>query len=188
MTSGSAVPGQRPRRCRLRPGRATASLVLPAAALAAWEGTVERLSLPSRSSVGALIGVAVVGAAVAGRSRQRATTSGWARGALDAAVRAVAGRGTRPGRLAVAGLLGWTTLVLATIGWDLNSFVHQVQSLPTLSRLFGDVTREAWGRGLVFAAWLGLGAYLAAGWRRRGAARLPPAGRPEGPRRARTRA
>lgn len=57
-------------------------------------------------------------------------------------------------------------LALATIGWDLNSFLHELHSLPTLSRLVGDVTRHRWGRGLTFGAWVALGAYLAAGWRR----------------------
>jgi len=60
----------------------------------------------------------------------------------------------------------WVLLVLAVIGWDLNSFAHQAHDLPTLSYLIGRVTRWRWGRGTFFAAWLALGVGLAAGRRR----------------------
>ncbi len=74
----------------------------------------------------------------------------------------------------------WIVLVLAAIGWDLNSFVHQSHDLPTLSSIFGHVTSSRAGRAAVFALWLTLGAHpggrlaataVSAGRRRLGRAR-----------------
>jgi hypothetical protein len=59
----------------------------------------------------------------------------------------------------------WSVLVAATVGWDLVSFVVQSHTLPTLSYFIGRVTRYRVGKGVVFALWLSLGGYLAAGWR-----------------------
>jgi len=136
-------------------------------ALIAWEGTLQRFSAPSRWSVGSVIGVTVILSALVGRGRQRTTSTGWARRAAAVVAgwrpRAVAG----PPLTAVIGTVVWVALVAATIGWDLNSFVHEAHELPTLSRLFGGATDRMWGRALVFAAWVGLGGYLAVGARRR---------------------
>jgi hypothetical protein len=54
--------------------------------------------------------------------------------------------------------------VLAVVGWDLNSFAHQAHDLPTLSYYTGRITRFAWGRALVFAAWLAAGVGIAVGY------------------------
>jgi hypothetical protein len=161
----------------------TWSLVPVGAALAAWEGTLERFSVPSEASVGAVILLLSATAILTGRSRQRAPSARWVRDAVDWAVRAVGPRGARPAGRAVLGVVGWTVLIAATIGWDLHSFVAQAHSLPTLSRLFGDVTRHGWGRGAMFAVWLGLGTYLSVGWRRTRSTPGAPAGcldRPDG--------
>jgi hypothetical protein len=65
----------------------------------------------------------------------------------------------------VVAVVLWAALVAATVGWDLVSFVFQSHDLPTLSYFIGQVTRYRIGRGVVFAVWLSLGGYLAAGWR-----------------------
>ena len=101
-----------------------------------------------------MIGATAVGAVVAGRGRQRSPSVTW----LVGAARSIGAGRRRP--LFAAGVAAWTLLILAVIGWDLNSFVHQAHDLPTLSYLFGRVTRWTWGRALVFAAWLSAGAGL----------------------------
>ncbi|HTX62510.1 MAG TPA: hypothetical protein VMD28_02650 [Acidimicrobiales bacterium] len=133
------------------------------AAFAAWEGVQGRFSVASHASILAAVGVVLALALIAGRGRQRTHSAAWTRRML---------RGFRApflrGRLrtaAVAGGLVWVLLIAATIGWDAASFARQRHALPTLSRLFGDVTDHDWGRALVFAAWLVLGLYLAVGWR-----------------------
>jgi hypothetical protein len=136
-------------------------------ALAAWEGTLSRQSAAAHWSVGAGIAAALALAVVAGRGRQAAASRRW----LTHAVRAVGGRWPRPGY--ATGIAVWVVLILAVIGWDLNSFAHQARDLPTLSYEFGRVTRWHWGRALVFAGWAALGVLLAAGRLR---ARWPPAG------------
>lgn len=150
-----------------RPGlRAVAAwslLALVLGALSAWEGTLFRDSTAAHWSVGGAIAVAIVGGGLAGKGRQRTPSSAW----LSGAAQAVAGYRRHP-PTEVAGVVVWVVLVLAVIGWDLNNFVHQSHYLPTLSRLIGNVTRFDWGRGIVFAGWMGLGAYVAFGWRRTG--------------------
>ena len=159
-----------PRRAGV-PGRwaapATVAIGLGALALSAWEGTVVQSSARAHASVLAVIGVTLATAGLVGRRQQRRRSADWARRA--GAVLDPGGR-RRPVAL-VVGTVAWVVLVAATIGWDLNSFVHQAHDLPTLSRLVGDVTRHDWGRALVFAAWLALGAYLAMGGRQRAGAR-----------------
>ena len=154
------------------PGRsaapATVAIGLGALALSAWEGTLVQSSARAHASVLAVIGVTLATAALVGRRQQRQRSTDLARRA--GAVLDPGGGGQRPAAL-VVGTVAWVVLVAATIGWDLNSFVHQAHDLPTLSRLVGDVTRHDWGRALVFAAWLALGTYLAMGGRRRAGAR-----------------
>ncbi len=169
-----------PRRAGV-PGRwaapATVAIGLGALALSAWEGTVVQSSARAHASVLAVIGVTLATAGLVGRRQQRRRSADWARRA--GAVLDPGGR-RRPVAL-VVGTVAWAVLVAATIGWDLNSFVHQAHDLPTLSRLVGDVTRHDWGRALVFAAWLALGAYLAMGGRRRAGARRPARSTGAGP-------
>jgi hypothetical protein len=107
------------------------------------------------------VGTTIAGVALAtlvvGRGRQRTTTVAW----LADAGRAAVGWRERPGY--AAGIAVWAALLLATVGWDLNSFAHQAHDLPTLSYFTGRVTRFAWGRALLFAAWLAAGVGIAAG-------------------------
>lgn len=139
-------------------------VVAALAALSGWEATLSRYSTPAHWGVLAVIAAAVLGALVAGRRRQRMHTLDWV-GVLGRALGGPASwRQPWPAPL-VAGAIIWTALAAAAIGWDLYSFLVQAHQLPTLSRLFGDVTDRAWGRGLVFAAWAALGCYLAVGWR-----------------------
>ena len=154
------------RSARVRRWTTAAAACAAAAAFSAWEGTLGRYSSPAHASVLAVIAAALVTAAVAGHGRQRRRSADWARGVLRALADGAAA--ARRGSLAprAAGALVWTAVAAATIGWDANSFARRSHALPTLSRLVGDVTDHQWGRALVFAAWLALGAYLAAGWRR----------------------
>lgn len=132
--------------------------------LAVWEGMQVRQSAAAHWSVAVVIVVSVVAAVVAGWGRQRATTRAW----LAAGGRAIGRRRSAP--LYAAGVVVWVLLILAVIGWDLNSFVHQAHDLPTLSYYVGRVTRWRWGRALVFATWLAAGVGLVTGclgWRQR---------------------
>jgi len=96
------------------------------------------------------------GAAVAlGRGRQRERTRPWlARNLLFIRT------WRTQSRAAVVAALVWTILIAGVVVWDLVSFVCQSHSLPTLSYVIGHVTRYPLGRGLLFAAWLGIGATL----------------------------
>lgn len=149
--------------------------------LAAWEGVLRQDDAEAHWSVLAVIAAVLVTAAVAGRGRQRRRSIAWARRGGSAVLHPISAAGLRargrpgegsfpgPGRRPaslVAGTVAWTVLIAATIGWDLYSFAAQAHGLPTLSRLFGDVTVHPVGRAVVFAGWLALGAYLAAGGRR----------------------
>lgn len=144
---------------------AFALAALAGLALSSWEGTLRQSDAVSHWSVLSLIGVTLAAAAAAGRGRQRSPSAAWARHGITTLGGELGGSRRRPGRVVAASAV-WAVLIMATIGWDLNSFVHQAHDLPTLSRLFGDVTEHAWGRALLFAGWLALGAYLAVGWRR----------------------
>lgn len=138
-------------------------LLVPAGAalvgFAWWEGGEPWPSLGARASVLPVICAAFVLAVAAGRHRQQQSTALWAR----SAVRAVAG--WRRHTAYAAGVVVWTALILAFMGWDANSFAHQTHDLPTLSYLFGRVTRFWWGRSLVFLGWVLLGCWLATGRR-----------------------
>jgi hypothetical protein len=152
---------------------------LACAAFVAWEGVQGRYSAASHVSILAVIGVMLLSALVWGRGRQRKGSWTWVRDAFPA-LRAVFVAG-RVRTAVVAGALVWAMLIVATIGWDATSFIEQRHDLPTLSRLFGDVTDHDWGRAVVFAAWLVVGVYLAFGSRvpLRGPSVGP--GRPGGP-------
>jgi hypothetical protein len=63
-------------------------------------------------------------------------------------------------RSAVVSALVWALLIGGVVAWDLVSFIFASHDLPTLSYFIGHVTRYAVGRGLLFAVWLGVGAYL----------------------------
>jgi hypothetical protein len=62
-------------------------------------------------------------------------------------------------------IVTWCVLIAAIVAWDVISFIFQAHALPTLSYFIGHVTRDRIGRGLTFAVWLSLGAYLALRWR-----------------------
>lgn len=147
--------------------RGAGGLAVALAAFAGWEATLGRFSLEGRVGVGAAIGAALLLALATGRGRQRKPSATWAADGGRAAWAALRAQGPARAPAAVlAGLGLWVVVVLGTIGWDVTSVVRQLPSLPTLSRLVGDVTRHDWGRGLLVGAWGALGAYLAAGWRR----------------------
>jgi len=116
-----------------------------------WEGLQNRSSPSSRVSVLCTIAVVVVMAAVAGARRQPLTSRTWLQNAKASAVR------WRESRSYTIGVIVWLLIFFAIVGWDLNSFVHEVHDLPTLSYLIGRITRMHWGRALLFACWLGAG-------------------------------
>jgi hypothetical protein len=62
-----------------------------------------------------------------------------------------------PGHTRTSVVLGWLVVIGAVVAWDLVSFVVQAHDFPTLSYLFGRVTRFRIGRAGVFLAWLALG-------------------------------
>jgi len=144
------------------------AIVAAAAALSAWEGSLWRDQPSAHWSVAACIAGTAALALLAGHGRQRMTSVEW----LAEAWRS----GTDPARRRSTygrGVTVWAILVAAAIAWDLTSFAAQVHDLPTLSYFAGHVTAHHWGRSLVFAAWLALGAYLALAWRTAGRARRP---------------
>jgi hypothetical protein len=141
-----------------------ASLLLAAAliALCIWVAGRSRGDASAQWSVAVVIGAAFGAAAVLGQGRQGQTGSAFA---ADNArwVR----HWRRQPRAQVVAVAVWTALLLAVVAWDLVSFAAQAHAYPTLSYFIGRVTRYPVGRGLVFALWLGLGGYLAAGRRAR---------------------
>ncbi len=126
-----------------------------------WEGGLHRDQAAAHWSVLSVIALWIVGAVVLGAGRQVAASGAWVRGPLSLRHHLA----EEPGPTLAAVI--WTLLVLAVIGWDLNSFVHQSYDLPTLSRLLGHVTAGHLGRAAVCFGWVGLGGVLALGWRRR---------------------
>lgn len=143
------------------------------AAFVGWEGLQGRYSTASHASIAGAIAAVLVLAVAAGSGRQRQRSGAWLRGAARGLRGLSTGgdphraqRAGALGRAQRASALGWVLLIAVTVVWDVATFVAQRRSLPTLSRLFGDVTGHEWGRALVFAGWLALGLYLSLGWRR----------------------
>lgn len=143
--------------------RTLAASVLAAAgaAFSGWEGTLGRDSTAAHLSVLVTIALGFAAAVLAGRGRQLEPSLAWARGPFGLR------RHLAEDRTGTLGALVWTLLVLAVIGWDLNSFVRQSHAVPTLSTIFGHLSAHAAGRAALFAGWLLLGGALALGWRRR---------------------
>jgi hypothetical protein len=131
-----------------------------AAALSAWQAQLSRDSPGAHWGVGLLVLAALATAIVLGRRRQRQTTRTWVAGTMRT-IRAWRSQPTS----AIVSVLIWTIVIGGFVGWDLVSFVEQSHALPTLSYFIGHVTRYRIGRGLVFALWLGVGAYIVAGYR-----------------------
>lgn len=132
-------------------------------ALSGWVGTLSRTDVGSGAAVLSAVGAALAVAVVAGRDRQRSSTSEWLASAGRGALRR---RASTPGAW-TAGLV-WVALIAATVGWDLYALFAASSGLPTLSRLIGAVTAHRAGRAAVFAGWLVLGVVVALGWRRPG--------------------
>lgn len=126
---------------------------------AIWEGFQSRFSFSSRSSVLTAIGVVIVVASAAGVRRHALRSRAWLSNALASI------RSWKKSRMYAFGSAVWVLLLLAAVGWDLNSFVHEVHYLPTLSFLIGRITRLRWGRALLFGIWLAAGTGLAFGHR-----------------------
>jgi hypothetical protein len=101
----------------------------------------------------------LVACVVAGRGRQRQRSATWLESSARAATTAL-----RHGRVSL-GVLAWVALVLAAVASDLTFLLLHSPDAPTLSRLIGAVTALPAGRGLLFAAWLGAGSWIALGWR-----------------------
>jgi hypothetical protein len=129
-----------------------AALVL---ALSAWQSQLSRDSEGAHWGVALLIVTGFGAALVLGRGRQSQTTRRWVARTVHF-VRIWRSQS----RSAVVSALVWSLLIGGVVAWDLVSFVFQSHHLPTLSYFIGHVTRYAVGRGLFFAAWLGVGAYL----------------------------
>jgi hypothetical protein len=134
---------------------AYAVLAVVVLALSAWQAELSRHSSAAHWSVALLIVIGFGAALVLGRGRQSQTTRRW----LAQNMHLVRTWRTRP-RSAVVSALVWAVLIGGVVAWDLVSFVFQSHDLPTLSYFIGHVTRYAVGRGLLFAVWLGVGAYL----------------------------
>jgi hypothetical protein len=138
-----------------------AAALVAGAGLAWWEGGLSRDQASAHYSVLAVIGLGFLTMALGGRGRQAMPSSQWARSPLSLH------RHLATDRAGTLAAVTWTVLVLAAIGWDLNSFVHQRHDLPTLSSIIGHLTSSHAGRAVVFFGWLVLGGALALGWRRR---------------------
>ncbi len=147
-----------------RTGRSVAAVVTVVTAAAAgfawWEGGLHRWSAAAHWSVAAVVIAVLLAAVVLGVGRQRQHSGEWLRQAARSTrtwVRRPTLRGT--------GAAVWVVLLAAVVAWDLHSFLRQSHDLPTLSRLFGAVTRFHWGRALVFLGWLAAGAAVVVGGR-----------------------
>jgi hypothetical protein len=110
--------------------------------------------------VALLVGVALVTAIVLGRGRQRRSSGAWIALSADW----IQHWRTQPRSLRTV-VIVWTALVVAVVGWDLVNFIVQSHALPTLSYFIGRLSRYQVGRGVLFALWLVIGAYLVAAGR-----------------------
>ena len=137
-------------------------LVVGAIALSAWQAQLSRDSSAADWSVALVIAVAVVVAIVLGRGRQRQTARVWVGGNLRA-IRTWRSQSSA----AVISVILWTVLIVGVVAWDLTSFIVHSPKVPTLSYFIGHITRYHVGRGLLFALWLGVGAYLVSAQRRK---------------------
>ena len=135
-------------------------LTVAAISLCVWQAGLTRDSPGARWSVALLVGVALVMAIVLGRGRQRRSSGTWIAQSADWGQH----WRTQPRSLRIA-VIVWTALVVAVVGWDLVNFIVQSHTLPTLSYFIGRVSRYQVGRGVLFAVWLVIGAYLVAGGR-----------------------
>lgn len=137
-------------------------LVSGAIALSAWQARLTRDSSAAHWSVALMIAIAVVVTIVVGRGRQRQTARVWVDGNL---------RGIRTWRsqsgAAVISVIAWSVVIVGVVAWDLTSFIVHSPKVPTLSYFIGHITRYHVGRGLLFALWLGVGAYLVSAQRRK---------------------
>jgi hypothetical protein len=130
------------------------------AALAAWQGTLNRDAAAGHWIVLGLIGSTLLSALALGRGRQHQSTGDWVRRGMLAA----RSDGVCP-PTQIAGMAVWLFLLTAIVAWDLVSFIAQTHALPTLSYYIGQVTRHEVGGGALFGVWIAEGAYLALGWR-----------------------
>ncbi len=137
-------------------------LVVGAIALSAWQAQLSRDASAAHWSVALVIAVAVVVAIVLGRGRQRQTAPGWVGGNLRA-IRTWRSQSSAT----VISVIVWTVLIVGVVAWDLTSFIVHSPKVPTLSYFIGHITRYHVGRGLLFALWLGVGAYLVSAQRRK---------------------
>jgi hypothetical protein len=151
----SAAVHRPPQRAGLVPV-AYVILVAGILALSTWQAHLSRRSPDAHWSV-ALVALTTIGAAILlGHGRQQDTARRWAAHNL-----LIVRKWKSLPRPAVVSTLVWSALLLGVVGWDLVSFIFQSHALPTLSYFIGRVTGDAPGRGLLFALWLGVGAYLA---------------------------
>ncbi len=137
-------------------------LVIGAIALSVWQGQLTRDASAAHWSVALVIAAAMVVAIVLGRGRQRQTARVWVAGNL----RAIRTWRSQPSA-SVISVIVWTVLIVGVVAWDLTSFIVHSPKVPTLSYFIGHITRYHLGRGLLFALWLGAGAYLVSAGRRK---------------------
>jgi hypothetical protein len=135
-------------------------LAAGAVAISVWQAHLSRDAAAAHWCVALLVLTAIGAAVVLGRGRQRDTTRRWVARNLHF----VRTWRTQPPPAVVSALV-WSVLIVGIVAWDLVSFVFQSHALPTLSYFIGHVTRYPLGRGLLFATWLVVGAYLVSGRR-----------------------
>jgi hypothetical protein len=134
-----------------------AVLVAGVIALSTWQAQLRRDDPGAHWTVALLVVVAIGAAVLMGRRSQRHTSRVWVAGSVQFLRTWCA----QP-RADVVSVVIWSTLIGGVVGWDLVSFICQSHALPTLSYFIGHVTRYQAGRGILFALWLGVGAYLVA--------------------------
>jgi hypothetical protein len=132
-----------------------AVLAVGAIALSIWQALLSRDATAAHWGVLGVLVVAIATAGVLGHARQRRTARAWIRqSATFLRTWSTHPRGVR------VSVVVWAVLVGSVVSWDLVSFIVESHGLPTLSYFIGHVTRYRIGRGMLFALWLGVGAYL----------------------------